>query len=63
MILLLVFCFCIYKIWRFFKNHRNMRANEKSMAVKAFIAILSLCIRGVVIYEEVIINRPEPSGV
>jgi hypothetical protein len=46
---LLIFALCVIKIWWFLKKHPNRRGNEKSMAIKVVITILSLSIRVMVI--------------
>jgi hypothetical protein len=39
--ILVTFSYCIFKIWRFFKNHTYMRANEHNMILKAVMGCLS----------------------
>ena len=46
---LLMFALCVVKIWWFLKKHPSRRGNEKSMAIKVVITILSLSIRVMVI--------------
>ena len=49
--LLLLFGACVFMIFRYFKTHPNLRADEKSSGVKIFIAICCLTIKGFLLWQ------------
>jgi len=58
MALFLMFGYCVFRIWHFFKHHKDLRANERSLYVKVFIAFIALGLRALIITEEVKVTHP-----